>query len=63
MVLHETIHVKKKNIKKKSRKSLKKVQTLSLISSLEEDDKKHLGMEEWLAGMILLNIPFSCFLL
>lgn len=37
----------KKNIKKKSRKSLKKVQTLSLISSLEEDDKKHLGMEEW----------------
>lgn len=42
VVLHETIHVKKKKKKHKEekQKSLKNVQSLSFISSLEEDDKK-----------------------
>lgn len=43
VVLHETIHVKKKKKKKhkeEKQKSLKNVQSLSFISSLEEDDKK-----------------------
>lgn len=41
VVLHETIHVKKKKKhKEEKQKSLKNVQSLSFISSLEEDDKK-----------------------